>query len=86
MIRTPRVLNVKSNADISSVLRDINKALTDVHADMSNGSSTHQVFTSVPTVDDIDNGQFVLYNDGVDMWIYTKRGDQLHKAQLTLVT
>lgn len=56
----------------------------DVHHDISDGNISFKIASSAPTVDDLNEGEFFLYDDGVSVRrLYTRVNATLRYLTLT---
>lgn len=67
----PQIDNAEVRAYLERVNRAVEKFVKDVYNDLSNGRVQHRVYSTVPTTDDVEEGEIVFYNDGAgDVRLY----------------
>lgn len=92
MINTPSDFslpspNATSSEEYMKVLDlRLRNIVAKIHRDFANGNATLSVLSSEPQLDDLDEGEMVLYSDSTDVWLYTRVEDSMYKTQLSEVT
>ena len=67
----------------AELCRSLEEVVSKVYSDFKYGSSTHRVVSTLPTTDDVDEGELVIYESGVTRRLYTKVNGSLRYMSLT---
>lgn len=58
--------------------------IRDISEDFRQGNSTFTISEEEPS--ELDEGQFVLYDDGMDIWLYTQVNGDIYRVEMEEVT
>ena len=83
-LQTPFLPTPKSAEPwLAGLVKNVRAALLNCYFDTRYGASTHRVFSVAPGLTELEEGEIVFMDDGINRRLYTKLNDSLRFVTLT---